>query len=53
MSGAKRTMTTVRLAPFLLMLAAAFACGSPAPAPDRAPAKADVEEISFEISALM
>ena len=46
-------MTTVRLAPFLLLLAAAFACGSPALAPEPAPVAADTEEISFEISALM
>jgi hypothetical protein len=46
-------MTTVRLAPFVLLAAAAFACGSPALTPDRAPAAADIEEISFEISALM
>jgi hypothetical protein len=51
--GAKRTMTTVRLAPFLLLAAAALACGSPALTPDPARAVADVEEISFEISALM
>jgi hypothetical protein len=48
-------MTNVRLAPFLLLVAAAFACGSPALAPEReqAPVAADTEEISFEISALM
>lgn len=46
-------MTTVRLAPFLLLLAAALACGSAALAPERAPVAVDTEEISFEISALM
>lgn len=46
-------MTTVRLAPFLFVAAAAFACGSPALSPDSAPAAAEIEEISFEISALM
>jgi hypothetical protein len=44
------------LAPFILLAAVAFACGSPAQAPGSAPAAtaaADVEEISLEISSLM
>jgi hypothetical protein len=47
-------MTIVRLAPFLLLGVVLFGCGSAAPggAP-AAPAAADVEEVSFEISALM
>ncbi|HKY51691.1 MAG TPA: hypothetical protein VJP45_10585 [Candidatus Limnocylindria bacterium] len=47
-------MTTVRLAPFLLLAIAVLACGSPPPASAPvAPAGADVEDVSFEISALM
>jgi hypothetical protein len=46
------------LAPFLLLVAVAFACGSPAQAPRDAPLPAataarDIEEISLEISSLM
>jgi len=46
-------MATVRLAPLFFVAAAAFACGEPALTPERAPVAADIEEISFEISALM
>ena len=50
-------MTIVRLAPFLLLAAILVGCGSPAPAGvagDHPPGLSqDVEEISFEISALM
>jgi hypothetical protein len=47
------------LAPFVVLVAVAVACGSPALTPvdaTRAPATtlaADTEEVSFEISALM
>jgi hypothetical protein len=47
------------LAPFLLLVAVAFACGSPqqapgsVPAPPAATALGDIEEISLEISSLM
>jgi hypothetical protein len=48
----------VRLAPFFLLAAAVIVCGAPTTAPvasraPAAPAAADTEEISLEISALM
>ncbi|HUG07126.1 MAG TPA: hypothetical protein VMQ78_11340 [Candidatus Limnocylindria bacterium] len=48
----------MRLAPFLLLVAVAFACGSPEQAPGSAPrapapTAGDIEEISLEISSLM
>ena len=50
-------MTTVRLAPFLLLAAALVACGSAAPGEvprgSLPVLSQDVEEISFEVSALM
>ncbi len=47
-------MTFVRLAPFLLLAAILVGCGAPATGdPAAGPAATDVEEISFEISALM
>jgi hypothetical protein len=50
-------MTTVRLAPVLLLALVIVACGSTAPtgvARGSPPAMSeDVEEVSFEISALM
>lgn len=46
-------MTTVRLAPLILLAVFLFACGSAAPGSAPAAPAADVEEITFEISALM